>query len=77
MAAKRGTLIVRSEPSGAIVIIDDASKTTPAVFDLRAKIQPYIIRIEKIGYDDYIRKVVIGEGSKIEIKTVLTRTENN
>lgn len=76
MAAKRGTLIVKSEPSGAIVVINDESKTTPAIFDLKVKAQPYTIRIEKAGYDDSIRKAIILEGSKIEIGVILIKTEN-
>lgn len=77
MAAKRGTLIVRSEPSNAIVIIDDDNKTSPAIFDLKVRAQPYNIRIEKVGYDDYINKIIIHEGSKIEIDAILTKTNND
>lgn len=73
MANRHGTLIVRSEPSGTLVTIDDVSKTTPAIFDLRSKPTHYIVRIEKIGYYDNIQKVVILPGSKIEISIVMTK----
>lgn len=73
MVSKYGTLIIRSNPSDAIVIIDDVIKTTPAVFDLKCKSLPYNITIEKVGYDDHIQKVVVQNGSKIEISAKLTK----
>lgn len=74
MAKKSGTLIVRSNPSYAIVTIDSISKTTPAVFDLKSKALPYNVKIEKVGYDDYIHKVIIQDNVQIEINIVLTKT---
>lgn len=74
MARKIGTLIVRSDPSGATATIDDVSKMTPAVFDLKSKALPYNIKIEKVGYDDRIHKVVIQGDTQIEINIVLTET---
>lgn len=75
MAKKTGTLTVRSDPSGATVTIDDISKITPAIFDLKSKALPYDIIIEKAGYDDYIHKVIIRENAKIEINAVLNKTK--
>ncbi len=74
MARKIGTLIVRSDPSGATATIDDVSKITPAVFDLKSKALPYNVKIEKVGYDDHIRKVVIQGDTQIEINITLTET---
>lgn len=74
MARKIGTLIVRSDPSGATVKIDDIIKITPAVFDLKSKALPYDIKIEKVGYDDRIRKVLIQGDAQIEINIELTKT---
>ncbi len=73
MANKHGSLIIRSEPSEALVTIDEVSKTTPAIFDLRSKPTHYIVRIEKVGYYDNIQKVVISPGSKIEISSILSK----
>lgn len=75
MARKIGTLIVRSDPSGATVKIDDIIKITPAVFDLKSKALPYDIKIEKVGYDDCIRKVFIQGDAQLEINIALTETK--
>ena len=72
---KFGTLIIRSDPSGAIVTIGDTNKLTPALFDLRGRTSPYDIIIEKIGYDDYINKVIVQSGAKIEMNITLCTTE--
>lgn len=69
-----GTLIVRSDPPDAAVIIGDKYKTTPAIFDLRSKPAPYDIVIEKAGYDDYVQKVIIAKDAKIEINAILNKT---
>lgn len=74
MAKKSGTLIVRSNPSGATATIDDVSKITPAIFDLKSKALPYSVKIEKVGYDDNIHKVVIQSDTQIEINITLTKT---
>lgn len=71
---KYGALIIRSDPPGAMVTINDVIKTTPAIFDLKGRTPPYSIMIEKLGYDDYIQKVVVSNGAKIEINAVLTKT---
>lgn len=73
MVSKYGTLIIRSDPSDAIVIVNGIIKTTPALFDLRGKPLPYNVTIEKVGYDDYTQKVVVQSGSKIEISAILTK----
>jgi len=74
MAKKTGILTVRSDPSGATVTIDDMSKITPAIFDLKSKALPYNIIIEKAGYNDYTHKVIIREKTKIEINAILDKT---
>lgn len=71
MAKKIGILIVRSNPSGATATIDDVSKITPAVFDLKSKVAPYDIKIEKVGYNDDIHKVIVRDNAQIEINITL------
>lgn len=71
-AYKYGSIMIRSNPSGAIVTIGDISKTTPAIFDLKTKPSAYSVKIEKAGYFDSMHKVVISGGAKIEINAVLT-----
>lgn len=66
-----GTLIIRSNPSDAMVIIEGTSKITPAIFDLKNRKLPYNVTIKKVGYDKYTNSVVISKGSKIEINAVL------
>lgn len=73
MAKKLGTLIVRSNPSGATATINDISKITPAVFDLKSKVLPYDIKIEKVGYNDHIHKAIVQYDTQIEINIVLTK----
>lgn len=75
MTKKSGTLIIRSDPSGAMVTIGDTSKITPAIFDLRSKTLSYNIIIEKTGYDDYFHKVTVPEDKKIEINAILDKTK--
>lgn len=74
MAKKLGTLIVRSNPSGATATIDNVSKITPVVFDLKCKVSPYSIKIEKVGYDDYIHKVIVRDDKQIKINIALIKT---
>lgn len=71
MAKKSGTLIVRSDPSGATTTIGDAVKITPAIFDLKSKVVPYDVKIEKVGYNDHIHKVIIRDNAQIEINITL------
>ncbi len=73
MTKKIGTLIVRSNPSGATATIDDVSKITPAIFDLKSKALPYDVKIEKVGYNDHINKVIIQGDIQIEINIVLCK----
>lgn len=73
--SKHGILTIRSDPSGAIVTINDVIKSTPALFELRGRSLPYNIVIEKVGYDDYIQKVVIQAGANMEMNIALTKTE--
>ena len=68
-----GTLVVRSKPSHAIVIIDDKKSITPVFFDLDEKDLPYEVIIKKEGYIDYTQKVVVQSNSKIEINAVLKK----
>lgn len=74
MAAKQGTLIVKSHPSGATATIDNESKITPTIFGLRIRPLPYDVKIEKAGFDDYIHKVIIKNDVEIEIDVTLTKT---
>lgn len=67
MTEDYGTLIIRSNPSGATVIIEGMSKTTPAIFDLKSRKLPYNITIKKVGYDKYTNSVIISTGAKIEL----------
>ena len=70
---KYGTLIVRSKPSHAIVIVDGKNNITPVFFDLENRDLPYDIIIKKEGYIDYIQKIVIQSGEKIEINAELKK----
>ena len=73
MADDHGTLIVRSNPSGATIIVEGISKMSPAIFDLKGRVLPYNITIKKIGYDKYIKSVVISSGTKIELYAKILR----
>lgn len=70
---KHGTLIVRSKPSRATVIVDGENRLTPVFFNLESRDLPYDIVIKKEGYIDYIQNVVIQNGEKIEINAILTK----
>ena len=70
---KYGTLIVRSKPSHAIVIVDGKNNITPVFFNLENRDLPYEIIIKKEGYIDYIQKIVIQSGEKIEINAELKK----
>lgn len=75
MTKKRdsGTIIVRSNPSGAIVTIEGESKYTPALFDVESRELPYNITIIKDGYEDCIHKAIVSKGSVITVETILTK----
>lgn len=74
-----GTLVVRSVPNNATVIVDSfdritsISKLTPAIFDLIGKEKPYRITVKMKGYEDFIHKILIQKGTEIKIKAVLTK----
>lgn len=70
---KYGTLIVRSKPSHAIVIVDNKNNMTPVFFNLENRDLPYDIIIKKEGYIDYKQKVVIQNGGKLEINAILKK----
>jgi nitrous oxide reductase len=70
---KHGTLIVRSKPSHAIVIVNDKQNITPVFFNLENRDLPYDIMIKKEGYIDHIQNVVIQNGEKIEINAILKK----
>jgi len=71
---KHGILTIMSDPSDAMVTINDVIKSTPALFKLRSKVLPYEVMIEKAGYDDCIKKVLIQAGTNIEMSIILTKT---
>lgn len=68
-----GTIIVRTKPSGAIVTVEEESKTTPAIFDVEGRELHYDIHIKTDGYDGYTQRVVVPKGSEIRIETILTK----
>ena len=70
-----GTLVVRSKPSHAIVIVDDKKSITPVFFDLSERDLPYDVVIKKEGYIDYTQKIIIQSGSKLEITAVLKKNK--
>ena len=68
-----GTLIIRSKPSHAVVIVDGKENVTPVFFYLDERDLPYDVIIKKEGYTDYTQNVVVQRGSKIEINAVLRK----
>lgn len=70
---KHGTLVVRSKPSRADAIVNGENRITPVFLKLENRDIPYDIVIKKEGYIDYIQKVTIQNGGKIEINAVLTK----
>lgn len=70
---RHGTIIVRTNPSGAIVTVEKQSKNTPAIFDIEGRELPYDINIKMDGYDDYDHRVIVSKGSEIRIETTLIK----
>lgn len=58
-------LIVRTKPSGAIVTVEEESKTR--IFDVEGRELPYDIHIKTDGYDGYTQRVVVPKRSEIRI----------
>lgn len=78
-----GTLIVRSVPPYATVIVDSfdkinsISKMTPAIFDLIGREKPYRVTVKMEGYEDSIQKILIQKGTEVKINVVLTKLRVN
>jgi hypothetical protein len=68
-----GTIIVRTNPSGAIVTVEGESKTTPAIFVVEGRELPYDIHIKMDGYDGYTQIVVVPKESEIMIDIALAK----
>ena len=68
-----GTLVARSKPSKAVIIVDSLNKITPVFINLKCSEKPYDITIKKEGYCDYTEKLIIKSGTKIEIKAILKK----
>jgi len=68
-----GTIIVRTNPSCAIVTVDGESKNTPAIFDVEGRELPYDVNIKMDGYDDSTQRVIVPKGSEIRIEVTLTK----
>jgi BRCT domain type II-containing protein len=69
---KYGTVVVRSKPSRATVIVNGENRTTPVFIKLDNRELPYDIIIKKEGYFDYTQKVTV-QGKKIEINATLEK----
>jgi len=70
---KYGTLAIRSKPSRATVIVNGENRATPVFLKLENRDLPYDLVIKKEGYIDYIQKVAIQNGGKIEINAILQK----
>jgi hypothetical protein len=67
-----GTLIVRSDPSGATVLIGGSnSGTTPLTLDKQAP-GKYSIRIQKSGYADYTTSATVVAGQTTTVRAGMT-----
>lgn len=56
---------MRTKPSGAIVTVEEESKTR--IFDVEGRELPYDIHIKTDGYDGYTQRVVVPKRSEIRI----------
>lgn len=70
---KYSTIVIRSKPSHATVIVNAENRLTPVFLKLENRDLPYDIVIKKDGYVDHIQKVEIHSGEKIEINAVLQK----
>src|SRR5438105_14766354 len=48
--ARAFTLLVRTSPDGATVTIEGKTLPSPATFDLKRRDEPYVVAVQKAGY---------------------------
>lgn len=71
LAAARGSIVVKTEPTGALVKVGDApSQIAPAVFT-ELKLGPHPIQIQREGYDPKTLSAEVKENQSTDLGTIM------
>jgi len=65
----RGAVLVQTEPAGAIVLLGEESRKSPATFN-RLKVGSWPIKVERDGYEPVEQKVTVEENSVTEVPLI-------
>jgi serine/threonine protein kinase len=65
----RGAVLVQTEPAGAIVVLGEESRKSPATFN-RLKVGSFPIKVERDGYEPVEKTVTVEENSVTEVPVI-------